>query len=550
MDTRNYLEGKSNEGFKFFGNHKKGNKSYIFRLLAPNAENVYIKGDFNNWKSEKLRKYNTGVFSKTIKNSKVNDEYIYIIEDKNGNKIYKLDPYAKIQNKDFSNSIVYDDSYKFSYKYKNKKNLNLYQVNLRYLNEIGVFDDDKSMTKYIEYIKNLNFSHILFMPITSYKDVESLGYSPFSFFSLDVNLDIYKIKRFIDLSHRDGLGVLVEFSLNEFDNSEKSLINFDFSNMYNYDYEDILYNYKRNINLDIGKDIVKSFVKSIIFYWIKEFNLDGVFISNLEDVIFWQGDISRGINEKWLNFLKDLNEEIKNESKISIGNYNSIYNNDINKDLGFSYIFDRSFSNIIKLFQKIPFYRDNYKEMVKKYFERDLNNFILGFNYYDSLSEGCSLLMKMYSEDFKYDQLKTLFTFLYSIESNKIIFMGDEFGSIEKFDLRKLSRIKINKDEEEDFLEFFKDLSYIYNNIFNNFSGKIKDEILEIEGYSLYAIKRLYKKKNYLLLFNFTDLSYNLKSPYFLDTLISTKNNKKSIEKDEIINIKPFESFIFQIYKP
>lgn len=547
MDTRNYLEGKSNDGYKFFGNHKKGNGSYIFRLLAPNAQNVYIKGDFTSWKKEKLRKYQTGVFSKTIKGVKENDEYIYMIEDKNKNISYKLDPYAKIQNKDFSNSLVYDKSYKFSYKSKNKKYTNLYQVNLRNLEKNGIFEDDKSMIKFINHIKSLNFSHILLMPISSFKDIKSLGYSPFSFFSLDANLDIEKVKRFIDLIHKNNMGVLLEFSINEFDKDEKSLINFDFSNMYNYDYEDILFNYKGNYNLDIGKDSAKSFIKSVIFYWIKDFNLDGIFIANLEDLIFWQGDLNRGVNENWKSFLLELNQELKDKSKLSIGNYNAFYKEDINDDLGFTYIFDRSFSKILKLFQKHPFYRNDFKEMVKDFFKKDFSNYILGFNYYDSISEGCSLFKKMYANDIKYEEFRTLLTFLYSLKSGKILFMGDEFASIEKFSEDDRGRIKVNNKEEGEFLEFFSSLVNLYKNEFDNLSAKVKDSILEIEGYSLYAIKRLYKKKVYLLLFNFTDLSYNIKSPYNLKLLLSTKENKKNIGREDDLKIDSFESLIFKI---
>lgn len=549
MDTRNYLKGNSKDGFTFFGNHEKANGSYIFRLLAPNAENVYIKGDFNKWKAESLRKYSTGVFSKTIKNVKTFDQYIYIIEDKDRNISYKLDPYAQIQSKDLENSLVYDKSYKFTYKYKNKRHLNIIQVNLSTLNKNEVLDDDKSMLKYIDHINDLNFSHILFMPITSFKDKLSLGYSPFSFFSVDSNLDIEKVKRFIDLCHKEKLGVIVEFSINEFDRSEKSLKNFDFSNMYNYDYEDILYNYKGNFNLDIGKDIVKSFIKSMIYYWIENFNIDGISIANIEDLIFWQGDINRGVNENWVIFLKDLNEDLIKNSKLTIGNYNSIFKDEVNLDLGFSYIFDRSFSKVLKLFQKNPFYRDNYKNMVKEFFIRDFNDYVLGFNYYDSLSECCSLLMKMHSEDYKYEQFKTLFTFLYSLKSCKILFMGDEFGSIDKFVENENKRVKINKKEEKDILNFFTNLSNVYKKEFDFFNEDVKDQILEIEGYSLYAIKRSYKKKTYLFLFNFTDLSYDVKSKYSLNTLLSTKNSKSkdTIKKGYTINISPFESFIFQI---
>ena len=62
MNTRDYLDGKSQDGFEFFGSHKRKANDYIFRALAPEAKNVYIAGDFSNWEKNPLRKYSTGVF--------------------------------------------------------------------------------------------------------------------------------------------------------------------------------------------------------------------------------------------------------------------------------------------------------------------------------------------------------------------------------------------------------------------------------------------------------------------------------------------------------
>ena len=66
MNTRDYLNGKSSDGFEFFGAHKRKDKDYIFRLLAPEAKNVYLAGDFNNWEKAPLRKYSTVFFSVSI----------------------------------------------------------------------------------------------------------------------------------------------------------------------------------------------------------------------------------------------------------------------------------------------------------------------------------------------------------------------------------------------------------------------------------------------------------------------------------------------------
>ena len=458
MDTRKYLEGEGYDGYKFFGNHKKANNSYIFRILAPNAKNVYIIGDFNLWTEEKLRKYSTGVFSKTIKNVKEFDKYLYVIENENGKKYYKLDPYAKLIDKENENSIVYDKSYKFSYKYKNKKNLNIYQMSAKNFDG-KIFEDEKNMDKFIRYLKENNFSHIDFMPIFANRPKEDFSYGSSFYFAInDTYIEIKKIKLFIDLCHKNKLGIIFEIDISSFDPFEKYLNKFDGSNMYNYDYDDILYNYSGLINIDPTKNLAKSFILSFVTYLIKEFNIDAIAIVNLENLIFWQGDKSRGYNENWLGFIRNINEYINDLNKISIGFYNSIWKNDIKEDLGFDLIYDRTLAKLIKINQKNPFERANYSYIVKNIIENDYKNYILGFNYFDSLSEGASLSMKMNSNDKKYDQLKTLFLLVYTLNSHKMIFSSDEFGSLETFNFDKKINIFKQNESEKDFNEFYKKL--------------------------------------------------------------------------------------------
>lgn len=545
MDTRKYLEGKGYDGYKFFGNHKKANNSYIFRILAPNAKNVYIIGDFNLWTEEKLRKYSTGVFSKTIKNVKEFDKYLYVIENKNGKKYYKLDPYAKLIDKENENSIVYDKSYKFSYKYKNKKNLNIYQMSAKNFDR-KVFEDEKNMDKFIQYLKENNFSHIDFMPIFANSFKEDFSYGSSFYFSInETYIEIEKIKLFIDLCHKNKLGIIFEIDISSFNPFEKYLNKFDGSNMYNYDYDDILYNYSGLINIDPTKNLAKSFVFSFVTYLIKEFNIDAIAIANLENLIFWQGDKSRGYNENWLGFIRNINEYINDLNKISIGFYNSIWENDIKEDLGFDLIYDRSLAKLIKINQKNPFERANYSYIVKNIIENDYKNCILGFNYFDSLSEGASLAMKMNSNDKKYDQLKTLFLLVYTLNSNKMIFSSDEFGSLETFNFDKKINIFKQNESEKDFNEFYKKLSDFYIRNKNLYENESKTKILEIEGYSLYAFKRIYKNEEYLIIVNLTDLEYKIDLPEKIEKVLTSYN--ENYHSKNKLYIPAFGSGIFKI---
>lgn len=545
MDTRKYLEGKGYDGYKFFGNHKKANNSYIFRILAPNAKNVYIIGDFNLWTEEKLRKYSTGVFSKTIKNVKEFDKYLYVIENENGKKYYKLDPYAKLIDKENENSIVYDKSYKFSYKYKNKKNLNIYQMSAKNFDG-KIFEDEKNMDKFIRYLKENNFSHIDFMPIFANRPKEDFSYGSSFYFAInDTYIEIKKIKLFIDLCHKNKLGIIFEIDISSFDPFEKYLNKFDGSNMYNYDYDDILYNYSGLINIDPTKNLAKSFVFSFVTYLIKEFNIDAIAIANLENLIFWQGDKSRGYNENWLSFIRNINEYINDLNKISIGFYNSIWENDIKEDLGFNLIYDRTLAKLIKINQKNPFERANYSYIVKNIIESDYKNYILGFNYFDSFSEGASLAMKMNSNDKKYDQLKTLFLLVYTLNSHKMIFSSDEFGSLETFNFDKKINIFKQNESEKDFNEFYKKLSDFYIRNKNLYENESKTKILEIEGYSLYAFKRIYKNEEYLVIVNLTDLEYKIDLPEKIEKVLTSYN--ENYHSKNKLYIPAFGSGIFKI---
>lgn len=545
MDTRKYLEGEGYDGYKFFGNHKKANNSYIFRILAPNAKNVYIIGDFNLWTEEKLRKYSTGVFSKTIKNVKEFDKYLYVIENENGKKYYKLDPYAKLVDKENENSLVYDKSYKFSYKYKNKKNLNIYQMSAKNFDG-KIFEDEKNMDKFIRYLKENNFTHIDFMPIFANRFKEDFSYGSSFYFSInETYIEIEKIKLFIDLCHKNKLGIIFEIDISSFDPFEKYLNKFDGSNMYNYDYDDILYNYSGLINIDPTKNLAKSFILSFVTYLIKEFNIDAIAIANLENLIFWQGDKSRGYNENWLGFIRNINAYINDLNKISIGFYNSIWKNDIKEDLGFDLIYDRTLAKLIKINQKNPFERANYSYIVKNIIENDYKDYILGFNYFDSLSEGASLAMKMNSNDKKYDQLKTLFLLVYTLNSNKMIFTSDEFGSLETFNFDKKINIFKQNESEKDFNEFYKKLSDFYIRNKNLYENESKTKILEIEGYSLYAFKRIYKNEEYLIIINLTDLEYKIDLPEKIEKIL-TSYNENYHSKNKLC-IPAFGSGIFKI---
>lgn len=552
MNTRDYLNGTSTDGYEFFGAHKRKSNDYIFRLLAPNAKEAYIAGDFNNWEKTPMRKYSTGVFSVTIEKAKNLDEYEYEIVDKDGNSYKKLDPYAKRINLDEGTSVIIDDDYKFKYKKSKNEAKNIYQIHLG-----SMFRSNKDKAsiydQIIKHAKENNYSHVQLMPISEYKNYKQMGYSSIGHFAFSSRYgELKDFKEFVDKLHKEKIGLIVELDIAEFDPDFLYLNIFDGTNLYNYDYDNIKYNYFGSINFDPTKELVRSYLLSAVKYYTKVLNVDGIFFPSAENMIFWQGDRNRGINDDWINFIREVNDLIKANKSFSIGGINGSSDG---LDLPFDYIFDSRFKNMIELFKTEPIQRANFQAYVRDLIGNDNGHLIHGFSYVDSFVNEASLAMKMYSNDKKFEQLKTLMTFLYSLKSTKTIFMGDELADFDTFSIYDEFTYEKFDSNQVKFNDFYKDLTKLYmeNKALSHVDSAIRT--LDIEGYSLYAYERSYKNEKLLVVTNFTDIDYKINAPYDLEELINTDdlkymgdgNTNGLVKKGEDIRLAPYNSAIFKI---
>lgn len=546
MDSKLFIKGKASDAYNFFGNHSK-EKGYIFRVFAKEAVKVEIIGDFNDWQGQNLRKYSSGVFSTTIKNAREDDRYQYIITSKNGVKTKKIDPFAQKVSLEENSSLVGGDSYKFNNKKTKKTPNNIYQVHL------GSLLKDKEFTfdKLIDHCIKNNFDYISFMPLTEYKNYKSYGYKTSNFFAFSTRYkDSKEFKNFVDKAHAKNIGILAELDLYEFDESSYFLENFDGTSLYNYDYDDIKYNYYGAMNFDPSKNSSRSFLLSVVNFWLKEYNLDGIVLANIENAIYWQGQKDRGINKEWISLISKIIEIIHKNKALALASYNGICDLDFDLD----YIYDLSFRQILRIMQKSPFERNNYRVNIQNLIINDTSKKILGFSFVDSFLDEASLAMKIYGNE-KISQLKTLMTFLYSIDSSKMIFMGDELASFDTFSVFEKTTLDTTTNESKVFNKYFKSLTNLYKNE-NALSNKdSSSKLLDLEGYSIYGFIRECKNDKLLVLINFTDLEYKIKSPYNLEELINTEdliydgngNINGKVNKNDFIKIMPFGSAIFRI---
>ena len=243
---------------------------------------------------------------------------------------------------------------------------------------------------------------------------------------------------------------------------------------------------------------------------------------------------------------------IKTNKGYSIAGYNGVYEE---FNLGFDLIFDSEFRKIVEVFQKIPMERAGYQSYIRNLIQNGSSTKVFGFSYVDSFLNEANLAMKMYSEDKKIDQVKTLFTFLMTLKSSKLIFMGDELADMRTFSI--YDEFNAGEIVNKNFNKYYKDLAKIYlsTKALNEDDSEIK--IFDVDGYSIYAYERSFKNERYLIIVNFTDIGYEITSPYKLNEIINSNDLKfggsgninGKLNKGEEIRIEAFGSAIFKIEK-
>lgn len=525
----NYLAGHSSMGADIWGAHKDTDGKYVFRVLAPNADEVYIKGDFTSWENTKMTK-NTKYGYFFIKlDAKPGDYYKYILVHE-GNWVEKTDPFARAMDKegDFA-SIITDDSYDFSdedfIKNRDKnfdKPLNIYEIHigswLRYNDNVNFLD---IVDKLVAYVKEMNYTHVEIMPITEYPYYPSWGYQSSGFFATSSRFGSpVDLKKFVDILHQNGIGVILDMVAVHFASDYFGLDHFDGTGMYESIYPDLKYSEWGSNNFDYSKGHVRSFMKSAMTYWLENFHFDGIRIDAVSYMIHYNGNKNRGVHRDNIEFIKDLNKTIHEAfpNVMLIAEDSSDFPQVTGKvedgGLGFDYKWDLGWMNdTLRYFKTDSINRINHQaninfSMFYYYNER----FILPLSHDEVVHMKGAMINKMagsYEEKFK--QLKLLYTYQMTHPGKKLNFMGNEIATFDEWDEHESINWDILKfPTHDDIHRYVKDLNTLYKGspaFFEKdyeeegFSWKVVDDNIN----SVFAYERKSGDDRYLVVLNMTN---------------------------------------------
>ena len=284
---------------EYFGFHKQKN-GWIYREWAPNASQLYLTGDFNDWQwtTHPLKRLENGVWEIFIKGSKTlyNGCHVKTIVESNGQLLERIPLYIRRVEQDshnFSWCGVIVDLPEYKWKRKKfipKKNLFIYECH------IGMAQDAEKVGTYTEFadnilprIKQAGYNTLQIMAIMEHPYYGSFGYQVSSFFAPSSKYgNENELKALIDKAHALGIAVLLDIvHSHAIKNTSEGINEFD-GTSYQFFHEGErgdhpawgtkLFNY--------AKGEVIHFLLSNLKYWMTNFHFDGFRFDGVTSMIY------------------------------------------------------------------------------------------------------------------------------------------------------------------------------------------------------------------------------------------------------------------------
>lgn len=307
-------------GYNYYGLHKTNGK-WIFREWVPNATNLYLIGDFNNW--ERSREYQCKRIESTA-----GDWELILDEDKihhgdlfkmyvfwNGGEGERIPAWAQrvVQDegtKIFSAQVWFPEE-EYQWKHKtfkpNRAPLLIYECH------IGMGQDAEKVGTYIEFRKNVlprivdeGYNAIQIMAIQEHPYYGSFGYHVSSFFAPSSRFGTpEELKELIDEAHSNGLAVIMDIvHSHAVKNEIEGLGNLAGDpNQYFYPGERHEHPAWDSLCFDYGKNEVLHFLLSNCKFWLEEYHFDGFRFDGVTSMLYY----SHGLGEAFCNYADYFN---------------------------------------------------------------------------------------------------------------------------------------------------------------------------------------------------------------------------------------------------
>jgi 1,4-alpha-glucan branching enzyme len=439
-----------------------------FAVWAPDAEQVFVLGDFNQWHRDShalMPKGQSGIWEGFFPDMGKGALYKYrIVSRFNGYRVDKADPlsiFNEVPPK--TASIVWDLDYAWDdhewmanrhQRNRLDKPMTIYEMHLGSWRRIEQ-EGNRSLSyrelapQLADYLQKLDYTHVEFMPVMDHPFFGSWGYQITGFFAPSGNFGTPQdLMYLIDYLHQRGIGVILDWVPSHFPSDEHGPAFLDGTHL--YEHADSRQGYHPEWNsfiFNYGRNEVRSFLISNALFWLDRYHADGLRVDAVASMLYL--DYARKDGE-WvpnkyggrenidaIDFLRRLNaavyehfpdtqtiaEESTDWPMVSRPTYVG--------GLGFGLKWDMGWMHdTLQYMCKEPVHRRYHQDkltfrMLYAFHE----NFVLPLSHDEVVYGKGSLLGKMSGDDWqKFANLRALYGYMYAQPAKKLLFMGGEFG--------------------------------------------------------------------------------------------------------------------------
>ncbi|CAN5156641.1 1,4-alpha-glucan branching protein GlgB [soil metagenome] len=431
-----------------------------FAVWAPHARAVRVIGDFNGWDGMRhcMRSLGaTGVWELFIPGLAPGGNYKFELLTQHGAWVTKADPMARrTEVPPLTASVITDSAYEWAdgdwmraraEKDPHNSAMSVYEMHLGSWRP-GL--DYRSLAdQLIDYMHELGFTHVEFMPLAEHPFGGSWGYQVTSYFAPTARFGTPDDLRYlIDRLHQAGIGVLLDWVPAHFPKDSFALAEFDGQPLYEHadprrgeqpDWGTLVFNF--------GDSKVRNFLVANALYWLEEFHIDGLRVDAVASMLYL--DYSRKDGE-WvpnqyggrenleaISLLQEVNATayrrypgivmIAEEST----NWPGVTHPTSQGGLGFGLKWNMGWMHdSLQYIQIDPLYRSyHHGEITFSFLYAFSENFLLPVSHDEVVHGKGSLLSKMPGDHWqKLANLRAYLGFMWAHPGKQLLFMGQEFG--------------------------------------------------------------------------------------------------------------------------